>query len=79
MCVICASPRGVRQPTRSEIKAMFMRNPDGAGYMAARGGIVTIHKGFMSLDELLNALRQGGIDGAVYRISIEEMRDLIVD
>lgn len=73
MCVICASPRGVRQPTRSEIKAMFMRNPDGAGYMAARGGIVTIHKGFMSLDELLNALRQEHFtakDSVVYHFRI---------
>lgn len=73
MCVICASPKGVRQPTRSEIKAMFMRNPDGAGYMAARGGIVTIHKGFMSLDELLNALRQEHFtakDSVVYHFRI---------
>ena len=30
-------------------------------------------------EAVLNALRQSGIDGAVYRISIEEMRDLIVD
>ena len=55
MCVICASPKGVRQPNRSEIKAMFLRNPDGAGYMVARDGKVTIHKGFMNLDEFLNA------------------------
>ena len=58
MCVICASPTGVRQPTRSEIMAMFLRNPDGAGYMVARDGKVTIHKGFMNLDEFLNVLRK---------------------
>ena len=57
MCVICASPKGVRQPAVSEIKRMFFRNPDGAGYMAARDGKVIIHKGFMRLDDFMNALK----------------------
>ena len=73
MCVICASPKGVRQPTRSEIKAMFLRNPDGAGYMVARDGSVTIHKGFMNLDEFLNALKAEHFtakDSVVYHFRI---------
>ena len=56
MCVICASPAGVRQPTLSEICDMFDRNPDGAGYMVARDGRVEIHKGFMDLGEFLDAI-----------------------
>ena len=73
MCVICASPKGVRQPTRSEIKAMFLRNPDGAGYMVARDGKVTIHKGFMNLDEFLNSLKAEHFtakDSVVYHFRI---------
>ena len=73
MCVICASPKGVRQPNRSEIKAMFLRNPDGAGYMVARDGKVTIHKGFMNLDEFLNALKAEHFtakDSVVYHFRI---------
>lgn len=57
MCVICASPKGVRQPTEKEITTMFENNPDGAGYMTVRDGKVIIHKGFMLLDDLLRQLR----------------------
>ena len=73
MCVICASPKGVRQPTSSEIKAMFLRNPDGAGYMFARDGKVTIHKGFMDLSEFQNAIRDEHFtakDSVVYHFRI---------
>ena len=34
------------------IRAMFLNNPHGAGYMVARGRRVQIHKGFMRLDEI---------------------------
>ena len=57
MCVICISPAGVAQPSSFEIKRMFHRNPHGAGYMVARHGQVEIHKGFMTLDDYLTALR----------------------
>ena len=57
MCVICVSPKGVRQPSRDEIHRMFLFNPDGAGYMYARNGEVYIHKGFMNEQEFLLALR----------------------
>ena len=73
MCVICASPKGVRQPAISEIKRMFFRNPDGAGYMAARDGKVIIHKGFMHLDDFMSALKSEHFtakDSVVYHFRI---------
>ncbi len=56
MCIICVSPKGVPQPSTEQIKAMFARNPHGAGYMVARDGKVEIHKGFMNLHELTRQL-----------------------
>ena len=73
MCVICASPAGVRQPSISEIKRMFFRNPDGAGYMVARNGRVEIHKGFMTLGDFLAALKSEHFtaeDSVVYHFRI---------
>ena len=51
MCVICISNKGVKQPNKETLKAMFSHNPDGAGYMVARNGKVEIHKGFMDFTE----------------------------
>lgn len=56
MCVIAASKKGKRQPTFEEITAMFVNNPHGAGYMFARDGKITIHKGFMTLYEYMKAI-----------------------
>ena len=57
MCVICCSPKGTPQPTIPTIRRMFARNPHGAGYMYARDGKVTIHKGFMNIEDLLRQLK----------------------
>ena len=57
MCIICVSKSGVRQPGEATIRAMFLNNPHGAGYMVARGGRVEIHKGFMNLGDYLRAIR----------------------
>ena len=57
MCIICVSRSGVRQPGEAAIRAMFLNNPHGAGYMVARGGRVEIHKGFMNLGDYLRAIR----------------------
>ena len=57
MCVICVSPARVRQPSIKTIRTMFEQNPHGAGYMYARNGMVHISKGYMNIDELLNALK----------------------
>ena len=73
MCVICASPKGTRQPSLSEIKRMFYRNPHGAGYMYARDGKVVIHKGFMNLGDFLAALKSEhftAADSVVYHFRI---------
>lgn len=48
MCIICVSPRGVRQPSMAAIHTMFKRNPHGAGYMCIHDGEVFISKGFMN-------------------------------
>ena len=73
MCVICASPAGVRQPSISEIKRMFRQNPDGAGYMFARNGKVAIHKGYMDVADFLDAIRSERFtakDSVVYHFRI---------
>lgn len=58
MCIICVSPMKIKQPTFQTIRTMFEQNPHGAGYMYARNGRVTIHKGFMYVDDYLDALRK---------------------
>lgn len=73
MCVICASPKGVKQPSISEIKSMFSCNPDGAGYMYARDGKVLIHKGFMEIEEFLSAVEAENFtakDSVVYHFRV---------
>ena len=57
MCIICVSPKRVRQPNVTTIRRMFQNNPDGAGYMVARDGKVIISKGFMNVDEYIEAIR----------------------
>ena len=73
MCIICVSPTGIRQPNDTTLRTMFHRNPHGAGYMVARGGKVTIHKGFMNLEEFLRAIhseRFTAEDSVVYHFRI---------
>lgn len=73
MCIICVSKSGVRQPNDMTLRAMFRRNPHGAGYMFARNGKVTIHKGFMHVDELLAAVHAEKFtqnDSVVYHFRI---------
>ena len=57
MCIICVSPKRVRQPNVTTIRRMFRNNPDGAGYRVARDGKVIISKGFMDVDEYIEAIR----------------------
>jgi len=73
MCVICVSRLGVRQPTEEQLRNMFKNNPDGAGYMYARDGKVHIHKGFMTEEDFLRAVKQenfGKKDPVVYHCRI---------
>ncbi len=61
MCVICVKNKGVEMPTEDEIRAMWARNPDGAGFAYARDGVLHIEKGFMTLRSFLLALDVCGI------------------
>ena len=73
MCIICVSPRKVRQPSLATIKTMFLRNPHGAGYMFARDGIVHISKGYMDVESYIEALRAEHFtakDAVVYHFRI---------
>ena len=73
MCIICVSKSGVQQPTDNTIRAMFRRNPHGAGYMYARDGKVTIHKGFMNIEDFLSAVHTERFtpqDSVVYHFRI---------
>ena len=51
MCIIAVSKKGVRQPTLEQLHIMYENNPDGAGYMYAKDGVVNIHKGFMTWED----------------------------
>ena len=73
MCIICVSPARTRQPSISQIKAMFLNNPHGAGYMFAHEGRVHIHKGFMDIDSFLSAVKAENFtakDSVVYHFRI---------
>ena len=73
MCIICVSKSGVRQPTVTELNTMFRNNPDGAGYMVARHGMVSISKCYMDFGEFLNAVRREHFterDSVVYHFRI---------
>lgn len=64
MCIIVAKPAGVPLPPLATLRQCFRSNPDGAGYMVARGDRVDIRKGFMDLQSLLDALEaEGDITG----------------
>lgn len=56
MCVIAFSPKGNDAPTEEQIKEMFKKNPDGAGYAWDDGATVHFKKGFMNVDDLLEDL-----------------------
>lgn len=57
MCIICVSPKGIRQPSIATIRTMFRRNPHGAGYMCVRDGKVFISKGYMNEEAFVNVIR----------------------
>lgn len=56
MCVIAFSPKGKNMPTEEQIKQMFKKNPDGAGFAYEEGNTVKYKKGFMNVDDLLEEL-----------------------
>lgn len=73
MCIICASPVGVRQPSIATIRTMYHRNPHGAGYMCIRDNRVVISKGYMDEEAYVNAIRHENFtpdDAVVYHFRI---------
>lgn len=57
MCVICYKPKGKDMPTEDTLRKMWRANSDGAGYAYRKGKRVIYRKGFMTLDELLEELK----------------------
>ena len=60
MCIICLKVAGMEMPSAQYISNMFGRNDDGAGFAVADGDCVRIRKGFMTLDEFNDAIREEG-------------------
>ena len=80
MCIICASIKGIRQPSLTVLRNMFENNPDGAGYMTARGGLVEIRKGFMTWDDFASAIKAENFkacDPVVYHFRISTQAGVI--
>ncbi|MDO4501386.1 MAG: hypothetical protein Q4B60_08985 [Erysipelotrichaceae bacterium] len=63
MCIIAVKPEMAKMFDEDIIRQMFMRNPDGAGYMYVENGNVRIRKGFMKVEDLLNDLDQHNFEG----------------
>lgn len=60
MCVIALSEKGKKAPTEEQIKQMFRKNPDGAGFAycdKSDHNKVKWEKGFMTVEELLERLK----------------------
>lgn len=58
MCVIAFSPKGKDIPSVEQLTSMWYTNPDGAGYAyVGKDGRVVYRKGFMTLDSLLEELK----------------------
>lgn len=73
MCVIAIQKPFTRKPSVLELQAMWNHNPDGAGFMVNRSGLVHIHKGFMTFRSFIEALRSEHItryDTVVYHFRI---------
>lgn len=60
MCIIVAKNAGVEMPSDETLKACWNKNPDGAGFMYAANGSVTIEKGFMSFESFRTAIKNLG-------------------
>ena len=58
MCIIVIKPAGVKMPATTTIENCWYNNNDGAGLMYAAGGSVYIQKGYMTLKDFKNALKQ---------------------
>lgn len=57
MCIIVYKIAGKKIPSREILKNCFNNNNDGAGYMYADNGAVTIKKGFFDFNDFYNQLK----------------------
>lgn len=66
MCVILYKPTGIKMPSRTDLKACFKHNPDGAGFMLPLDNKVIIHKGFMKYEDfekdLIKTVKDNKVD-----------------
>lgn len=51
MCIIVSKEKGIKMPSKEILERCFEANPDGAGFMYEKNGLVQIRKGFMSFEE----------------------------
>lgn len=56
MCIIAISKKNIPMPSLNTVRNMWYSNPDGAGIMYTKDGVVNIHKGFMHLGDLEDRL-----------------------
>ena len=73
MCVIAVSPKGIKQPSVSDLRSMWVQNPHGGGYMLIRNDRIVIHKGFMYWDDFIRSVRSEHLtkaDPVVYHFRI---------
>lgn len=57
MCVIIVKPSGVEMPALHTLISCWNQNRDGAGFAWSDGATVHFHKGFLTFDSFLDALR----------------------
>ena len=57
MCIIAIKPAGIKLPDQKKLTTMWANNSDGAGFMYPHDGQVLIQKGYMTLEDLLAALK----------------------
>lgn len=73
MCIIAYKPKGIATPNENILKTCFETNPHGAGFMVARNGMVEIHKGFMTEESMLKAVKNANIkknEAAIFHFRI---------
>jgi len=58
MCVIIYKPKGVMLPSSESLYDAFITNPDGAGLMIRRKRGITIKKGLMTFEVLMEAIEE---------------------
>ncbi len=73
MCIAISKPRGVEPPTKKTLQICFENNDDGCGFMFSKGGVVRVHKGFMTFKDFWQTYKGynlGKADSIVYHFRI---------